>query len=163
MSWYHGTGHETADEALGAGRVGPDYRNRKAVWGAGVYLSDDAREVARFGERTLEMDASEAKLWDVSGESWGWGPVTVADQLPDERREAFRDSTAYSPEKGFGDYGASLRDAIMQMGYDGLVFRGDHDNQWAVVYRPELVRVSRELDPAQVEQLPQVAPVSFER
>ena len=162
MPWYHGTGHDTADAALGAGSFASDYRNRKAVWGAGVYLSDDAREVSRFGERTLELDASRARLWDVSGESWGWGPVTVADQMPAERRDTFRERTAYSPERGFADYGMELREQIIAMGYDGIAFRGDNDNRWAVVYRPELVRVARELSAAEVAALPAVHAVSFE-
>lgn len=143
MDWFHGTTEEMARLCQQAGSFPAEYTSQKAVWGPGVYMSENAEEVSRWGKHRLQLDVSEVKLWDVSGESWGWGPITVADNLPDELRKRFREETRYeSPRFRFGGevYGEVLREMIEAMGYDGIIFSGDGDVRWAVCYKPELIK-----------------------
>lgn len=162
MDWYHGTTPEMAERAVAGGRFPDDYASAKAVWGPGVYMSHDRDEVNRWGTSHLRLDLAGAKLWDVSGEKWGWGPITVAENLPtQELRDFFRQETAYeSPRFRFGGevYGEVLREVVERMGYDGIIYEGDEESVWAVCYRPELVKVVEQLDAPTLAGMDELAP-----
>lgn len=145
MSWFHGTTSEMAERVAQLGAFPHDYSSKKAVWGPGVYMSDDADEVARWGEVAMEI-APQAKMLDVSAEKWGWGPITVMENIPEPGRDVAQkmyrkrmDNLQY----GSNSAGDCLRAGIEAAGYQGLIFTGDNDNKWAVCYEPELVAFQR--------------------
>jgi hypothetical protein len=138
MSWFHGGSVEDVQQVKALGHFPAEYAPRRGNWGAGVYLTSSKKEAKQFGDVVISVSVPPSvKLLDMRDPTYRAMPSSVFDHLVSARAKA-----AFEDRWNAGDIpGAAVAGATAD-GYDGIVWKGDAWNDWAVVFDPTQVRLT---------------------
>ena len=152
-TWFHGGSADDVQQVKALGHFPAEYAPRQDNWGAGVYLTSSKKEAKQFGDAVIGVNvAPSVKLLDMRDPTYRAMPTTVFDKLQSAKAKA-----AFQKHWDKGNIGESVRAGVLADGYDGIVWKGDDWNDWAVVFDPTQVHWRRKTSGSPVQASSQIA------
>jgi hypothetical protein len=152
-TWFHGGSADDVQQVKALGHFPAEYAPRQDNWGAGVYLTSSKKEAKQFGDVVIGVNvAPSVKLLDMRDPTYRAMPTTVFDKLQSAKAKA-----AFQKHWDKGNIGESVRAGVLADGYDGIVWKGDDWNDWAVVFDPTQVHCRRKTSGSPVQASSQIA------
>jgi hypothetical protein len=138
-TWFHGGSADDVQQVKALGHFPADYAPRRGNWGAGVYLTSSNKEAKQFGDVVIGVSVpASVKLLDMRDPAYRAMPSTVFDKLHSEKAKA-----AFQEGWNAGDIGGAVRAGVLADGYGGVIWKGDAWSDWAVIFDPTQVRLTR--------------------